>query len=271
MTSVTEDAPAKVNLALHVTGQRADGYHLIDSLVVFLDIGDRVTLSPGSGFAVTGPFAPDVPTDGDNLCLRALDLAGLTGRVELEKNLPVASGLGGGSADAAAVLRAGGQVPSDPVRLGADLPVCLLSKPCRMGGIGEVLSAAPDMPVLHLVLVNPGVPVSTPAVYAALTRRDNSGLPPYGPDFMGWLAQTRNDLQPPAIAMTPVISDVLAALEGAGADLVRMSGSGATCFGLFRDAVAASDAAVTLGAVHPDWWVKAARTIQGLPSATRRD
>lgn len=267
-----EPAPAKINLALHVTGRRADGYHLLDSLVVFTELGDRVTVAPGTpSLRITGPFADDLPFTGDNLCLRAARSVGADAAITLYKALPVASGIGGGSADAAAVLRALGRRPAAPEELGADVPVCLASVPARMRGLGEIVDPLPGIPALHLVLVNPRVPVSTPEVFRALHRRDNPGLPdpPEGADaalLVEWLKATGNDLQPPAIRVAPVIADALAALADAGAALARMSGSGATCFGIFPDAAAALRAAGSLAAARPGWWVADTRT---LPSPAR--
>lgn len=267
-----EPAPAKINLALHVTGRRADGYHLLDSLVVFTELGDRVSVSPGpSSLTVTGPFAGAVPGGEDNLCLRALRHVGAEAAVTLDKHLPPASGIGGGTADAAAVLRALDRTPDRLERLGADLPACLLSRPLRMEGVGERITPL-DLPGLHLVLVNPRVETPTPAVFAALERRDNLPLPepPLRPDAAAlakWLSATRNDLQPPALGLRPVIADCLAALAAEDAQLARMSGSGATCFGIFADAPAAEAAARAIGAANPGWWVRATRTIAGLPSA----
>lgn len=260
-----EPAPAKLNLALHVTGRRGDGYHLLDSLVVFARAGDQVRLAPGPlSLRIEGPFAGGLAADDDNLCLRAARLVGGQAAITLTKNLPVASGIGGGSADAAAVLRAfarrGHPLPADPQLLGADVPVCLASVPARMSGIGERVAPLPAMPPLPLVLVNPGVAIPTPQVFAALASRDNPPLPPL-PAFadagalVGWLARTRNDLQPPAMALAPVIGQVLAALSGQGARLARMSGSGATCFGIFADARAAETAAAALW--RQGWWAVA--------------
>lgn len=270
MTRV-EPAPAKINLALHVTGRRADGYHLLDSLVVFTELGDRVTVAPGpASLTVTGPFAAAVPGGKDNLCLRALRHAGAEARITLDKQLPPASGIGGGTADAAAVLRALGIAPARPETLGADLPACLLSRPLRMGGVGERITPV-ALPDLHLVLVNPRVETPTPAVFAALDRRNNAPLPDL-PAFAdaaaltGWLAAARNDLQPPALTLRPVIAGCLAALDAAGARLARMSGSGATCFGIFDTADAAAAAANEIAAASPGWWVRATVTIPGLPS-----
>ncbi|MGD9861924.1 MAG: 4-(cytidine 5'-diphospho)-2-C-methyl-D-erythritol kinase [Pseudodonghicola sp.] len=260
-------APAKINLTLHVTGQRADGYHLLDSLVVFAGIGDRLRLAPAPemSLAVTGRFAAGVPADPRNLVWRAAELAGVRLRITLEKSLPHGAGIGGGSSDAAAVLRTFGGA-GRAAELGADVPVCLSSAPQRMRGIGEDLVAVPGVPELSLVLVNPGVHVPTPAVFRALARKDNPGmgeLPRWTGQsgFLSWLAAQRNDLEAPAIASAPAIRDALAALGGAGGcELVRMSGSGATCFGVFDSDPAAQAAAARIAAARPDWWVQATRT-----------
>ncbi len=274
----TEDfAPAKINLALHVTGRRADGYHLLDSLVVFADAGDRVSVRPATGLSLrlTGPFAPALDPEPDNLVLRAARFLGITdAAITLEKNLPVASGIGGGSADAAATLRAlsrltGRALPDAPqtAALGADVPVCLHPRPRRMSGIGEVLADVPPLPPAWLVLANPGVAVSTPAIFRALVRRDGIGLPPLGPwadaDALArGLSAMRNDLEAPATALQPVIGTVLAELAvQKGCLLSRMSGSGATCFGLFGRPEQADAAAGDLFARHPDWWIRAARIL----------
>ena len=261
---IAEFAPAKLNLALHVTGRRDDGYHLLDSLVCFADAGDRVTLHPGApAMEVSGPFGAGLGGP-DDLCLRALRLAGARARVALEKNLPVASGIGGGSADAAAVLRAlaraGVPLPADTQRLGADVPVCVAGRPTRMRGVGEVLDPVAPLPPLHLVLVNPGVALSTPQVFAGLARTDGTPLPPLpamadARAVIDWCRAARNDLEPAAIALRPVIADVLAALTAAGAGFARMSGSGATCFGIFATPAQAADAADRLG--RGGWWARA--------------
>ncbi|MBM3604916.1 MAG: 4-(cytidine 5'-diphospho)-2-C-methyl-D-erythritol kinase [Alphaproteobacteria bacterium] len=262
---MSEAAPAKLNLALHVTGRRDDGYHLLDSLVCFAAVGDRIDLMPGPlSLSVTGPFANDLAADADNLCLRAARLSGGQASIRLHKALPVASGIGGGSADAAAVLRAfarqGHPLPDRPERLGADVPVCLASVPARMQGVGEVVTPLPPLPPLHLVLANPRVAVATPAVFAGLQRRDNPPLPPI-PAFadagalMRWLAETRNDLEEPAIATAPIIAAVLEALRHSGAGFARMSGSGATCFGIFATPAAARAAAAALS--RSGWWTAA--------------
>ncbi|MCZ0962794.1 4-(cytidine 5'-diphospho)-2-C-methyl-D-erythritol kinase [Paracoccus benzoatiresistens] len=262
MPAVIEAAPAKLNLALHVTGRRADGYHLLDSLVGFAGAGDVVTLKPGPlSLRIEGPFAPGLSAEDDNLCLRAARLAGGRAAITLTKNLPVASGIGGGSADAAAVLRGlarmGHALPGNPELLGADVPVCLSSGPARMQGVGEVVTPLPPLPAIPLVLVNPGVAVSTPRVFAAMERRDNPGLPPIPrfdglADLANWLGQTRNDLEPAALSIAPVIGQVLEALRANGAAFARMSGSGATCFGLFDRADHARIAANVLK--QHGWW-----------------
>ena len=275
--AVREAAPAKVNLHLHVVGKRADGYHLLDSLAVFAGTGDEVRAEAADDLSLTldGPFAAGLAAEQDNLVLRAArslaDWAGIAprARLALTKNLPVASGIGGGSADAAAALRAlvrlwGLTPPADALaalaaRLGADVPVCLASHPARMGGIGEILTAAPRLPVCGLALVNPGVAVSTPEVFRA--RRGGFSAPADLPDawpdaaaMAGDLVRLGNDLQAPAVALRPAIADALAAMAAApGCRLARMSGSGATCFGLFDDDAAAASAAAG-GLARPGWW-----------------
>lgn len=259
---MNEAAPAKLNLSLHVTGRRPDGYHLLDSLVAFATVGDVVSLADGPlSLTIDGPFAAGLPVADDNLCLRAARLAGGQAAIRLTKNLPVASGIGGGSADAAAVLRAfarqGLPMPDAPERLGADVTACLAGYPARMRGTGEVLDTVPAIPPLPLVLVNPGVAVPTPAVFAALNHRNNPPMP--DPDWqdagglIAFLSHCRNDLEPPARRLFPVIGDVLAALTASGARLARMSGSGATCFGIFDSTDQAAQAADAL--VRPGWWV----------------
>lgn len=271
---VAEDAPAKLNLALHVTGRRGDGYHLLDSLVAFAGAGDRVVLHPGPlSLQIGGPFSGALTVDDDNLCLRAARLAGGAARITLTKNLPVASGIGGGSADAAAVLRGmarmGHALPDAPERLGADVPVCIASAPARMQGIGEIVTPLPPLPTVPLVLVNPGVAVATPQVFAAMECRDNPPLPPI-PRFADlaalivWLSVTRNDLQAPAQRIAPVIGTVLKALTATGAAFARMSGSGATCFGLYPTAQAAQIAANALK--QHGWWAVASELAPPLVS-----
>lgn len=267
-------AAAKINLTLHVTGRRADGYHLLDSLVAFAGVGDRVTAAPASmlQLQVTGPAAAGLDGD-DNLVLRAARAfaAGQGAALTLDKHLPVASGIGGGSADAAATLRVLATLWRQPLpsaaqvlALGADVPVCLAGEVCRMRGIGEVLQPVPPLPPVWAVLANPSVAVATPAIFAALHRRDNPPMPDRIPGFADakaladWLAGQRNDLQVPAVALAPGIAAVLAGLAALpGALLARMSGSGATCFALFADPQAAATAAQLMRNCQPAWWIAA--------------
>lgn len=282
MPPVAEFAPAKINLCLHVVGRRADGYHLLDSLVVFADVGDRVTVAPGAGLTLTldGPEAPALADDPDNLVLRAArvmraDAVALT----LWKGLPVASGIGGGSADAAATLRALARFTGQPLpdaravlALGADVPVCLSGRPVRMQGVGEDLHPLPPLPPLWMVLVNPRVGVATPQVFAALERRDHPPVPAL-PDtalrsakgLAEWLAgMTRNDLAAPARQVAPILASVQEALAATpGCRLARMSGSGGTHFGLFDDKPAAQAAAEHLSRLYPGWWVAPAVVLPG--------
>ncbi|QYZ68989.1 4-(cytidine 5'-diphospho)-2-C-methyl-D-erythritol kinase [Neotabrizicola shimadae] len=273
---VTEFAPAKINLALHVTGRRADGYHLLDSLVVFVGTGDRVTAAPSEDLTLTltGPRSTSLAADDDNLVLRAARAMGSGGAaLVLEKHLPVASGIGGGSAGAAAPPRALSRLRGQPLppaaavlALGADVPVCLAGQPARMSGIGETLAPLDHpLPEAWLVLANPGVAVSTPAIFAALARRDNAPLPRDLPrlrtaaDLSAFLRMARNDLEAPAAQLVPVISVARSALSAQpGCLMSRMSGSGATCFGLFPDALTAAAAARALRSARPDWWIEAA-------------
>lgn len=269
-----ELASAKVNLCLHVTGRRADGYHLLDSLVVFAGVGDRVSALPDNGLSLrlTGPEAAALGAETDNLVLRAARLMGAKDlALVLDKQLPVASGIGGGSADAAATLRLlaqrTGQPLPDPdavLRLGADVPVCLEGRPMRMRGVGEDLSPLPPLPSFWLVLVNPRLPVPTPQVFAALTRRDNAPIPDIPAVALGsaaaladWLARkTRNDLVDAARQVSPVLKHVQEVLDRTpGCLLARMSGSGGTHFGLSASESAAKTAASHLRAAHPEWWV----------------
>ncbi|MBS0640089.1 MAG: 4-(cytidine 5'-diphospho)-2-C-methyl-D-erythritol kinase [Proteobacteria bacterium] len=278
MPGLSEFAPAKINLYLHVVGRRADGYHLLDSLAVFASIGDRLSAEPDASLLLTlaGPFAAGLTAEADNLVLRAARALAVElgvaprGRVTLEKHLPVASGIGGGSADAAAALRllarlwgfapGAERMAALASGLGADVPVCVVCRPARMQGIGEVLTSVPALPPFGMVLVNPGIAVATPAVFKARTGNFSppAALPAYGwadaQTLADWLRGTRNDLEPPARSLAPIIGDVLDALA---ADprclLARMSGSGATCFGLYETAALAEAAAKALA--RPGWWV----------------
>jgi len=289
------DAPAKINLALHVTGRRADGYHLLESVVVFAELGDRVSvqLADVDAFHLEGTEAAALSTEAasSNLVIRARDAlreaARLSGvelppvEIRLDKHLPVASGIGGGSADAAAALKAlcslWGYDPGSAtlsriaLDLGADVPMCMDGKPLIARGIGEALSPLGLGFTLDMVIVNPRIGVSTPAVFSVLERRDNPPLPsPEGladrDRFLEWLATTRNDLQPPAQCMVPEISECLSALHSSGAHFVRMSGSGASCFGVFATTEAAQAAAKILQHDRPGWFVAATQTLGGVPS-----
>ncbi|MBI1208088.1 MAG: 4-(cytidine 5'-diphospho)-2-C-methyl-D-erythritol kinase [Azospirillum sp.] len=283
--AVHEAAPAKVNLYLHVLGRRANGYHELDSLVMFAEAGDHLTIAPAAQLSLRlrGRFAPALaaePPDG-NLVMRAAQALALAlGRaptlaITLTKALPVASGIGGGSADAAACLRGLARLWSLPpdhptlaavaAGLGADLPVCLAGRPAFFGGIGEVLDPTPPLPDCPAVLVNPGLPLPTPAVFKA--RQGGFSQParfdaaPAGPHALAeLLAQRHNDLTAPAIHLAPLIAEVLEALSAtSGCLLARLSGSGATCFGLYPDAAAAATAAAAIAAGQPAWWVAATR------------
>ena len=281
-TSASLAAPAKINLTLHIVGQRDDGYHLLDSLVAFTKSGDdiRLQLAPHRDaddhqLSITGPFGDDIETGADNLVFKAARLFGTdlpALDIHLTKNLPVASGIGGGSADAAATLKAISKLlrlpqPSEKqiVSLGADVPVCMNSHTVRMGGIGEELSAIPALPHLYIVLANPRIGVSTPDIFKTLENKNNAPLSAFpstgwetSADFIEWLKHGRNDLQATAIKLCPTIETCLNAIADLkGVVLHRMSGSGATCFGLFSNESDAHAAADTLKAEHPDWWVMA--------------
>jgi 4-diphosphocytidyl-2-C-methyl-D-erythritol kinase len=282
---LVENAPAKVNLTLRVLRRRDDGYHELESLVVFADFGDRLRLSPGGELALTvsGPSAAQAGEGDDNLVLKAARALAahrpgtVLGAFDLDKTLPVAAGLGGGSADAAAALRLLAQangVANDDPRLyaaaratGADVPVCLDPRPRIMRGIGEVLSAPLSLPPLPAVLVNPGVALATKAVFAGWTPAAAHGIAADldtvakltdGDALLQFLDTQSNDLEAPAVALKPVVAEVLTALRGLrGCKLARMSGSGATCFGLFTATAAAGEASEILRNKYPHWWVRA--------------
>jgi 4-diphosphocytidyl-2-C-methyl-D-erythritol kinase len=284
-TRLVENAPAKVNLTLRVLSRRADGYHELESLVVFASCRDRLTLVPGGELAldVSGPRATHAGDTADNLVLKAARglkalVPGLTlGAFQLEKSLPVAAGLGGGSADAAAALRLlarANDLELDDPRLyeaaratGADVPVCLDPRPRLMRGIGEKLSAPLNLPQLHAVLVNPGVALATKLVFAGwtpssepVTAVDLAALPRAMSfdEFLPLVVAQPNDLEGAAVRLAPVVADVLAGLAAfPGCRLARMSGSGATCFGLFASATAAQNVAEELIKKYPQWWMSA--------------
>lgn len=281
-------APAKVNLALHVVGRRPDGYHRLESLIAFAgdacDVLDVAATPEGADrLVMAGPFGPGLPTDADNILHRTIAVArqvladaGLRLpplSVTLDKRLPVAAGIGGGSADAAALLRMiGDAVPTvrdalvaEATTLGADVPMCIAGRAARVSGIGEEIEPLAHLPALHMLLVNPGVPVSTPAVFAALEQRDNAPLPPVpaegfatAAELVAWLHITRNDLAAPAEGLAPQIVAVRDALAGEGALIARMSGSGATVYGLFEDEARLARARDRIAASHPEWWLSGA-------------
>jgi 4-diphosphocytidyl-2-C-methyl-D-erythritol kinase len=284
-------APAKLNLFLHVGETRPDNYHAVESLVVFAEVGDRMEFFPADDLSLktTGPFARYLPGTGDNLVLkaaRALKQAipdGFNGgaAITLEKNLPVAAGIGGGSADAAACLRSlnvlwdlrcGEEMLMQiAAALGSDVPACVLSRPCWMEGRGEHVTRTSALPPLALVLVNPGVMVPTASVFAELNARAGLGRMEPPPDtieslwdVVAYLDDSENDLEAPACRLQPAIADALVALDiEPGCVLAQMSGSGATCFGLFDGRHLALGAAERIAHEHPDWWVRATR-IAGL-------
>ncbi|HVV26699.1 MAG TPA: 4-(cytidine 5'-diphospho)-2-C-methyl-D-erythritol kinase [Rhizomicrobium sp.] len=270
-----ESAPAKINLFLHVGDRRADGFHPLQSLAVFTAMGDELAIEPAPtlSLAIDGPFSAALDGEGDNLVLRAARALGHGGAaIRLTKNLPVASGIGGGSADAAAVLRGLRRlwdVAADDAamhgiaaELGSDIPVCLKSVATFMEGRGEILRPVEAFPRLPLLLVNPGVAVPTKEVFAALQERSGADMAlPRGrftdtADLLRFLETTRNDLEAPARKIQPAIGLALNALAALpGALFTRMSGSGATCFGLFADDACCQRAADLLAQAHPAWWI----------------
>ncbi len=264
---IFEHAPAKINLALHVLGRRADGYHELDSRVAFVDVGDDIVISTShrNSLRVDGIFADDVPLGDDNIIWKAwralnelFPLPYVT--VGLTKNLPVASGIGGGSADGAAMLRgllrligqtlSQAQVTAFARSLGADVPVCFYSKACRMTGIGETISILTDKLPTALVLANPGLGCSTPQIFQAMNLQ-------LGENYVQGSELWRNDLTQAALRVQPIIGDVLGALHNENIGSVRMSGSGATCFAEAETFFVAEQAAARLADIHPSWWVKA--------------
>ena len=290
MSALSEDGRAKVNLTLRVVGRRVDGYHDLESVVAFADCADRLTLTPGSELSLktTGPLAQDCGDTTDNLVLKAAQLLSermpdlKVGSFTLEKVLPVAAGIGGGSADAAAALRLLARLNElelDDPRLtevalltGADVPVCLASRACDMTGVGETLMPL-SLPKMPCVMVNPRVPVATKDVFKALGLRNGELLvgvtdvlrapawPEHGASVEDWvevLAANSNDLEAPATRIQPVIGEVLSALSATnGAWLARMSGSGATCFAIYENTAEAQRASQKIQLDHPQWWVHA--------------
>lgn len=283
MSAIARLAPAKVNLFLHVGPLEADGYHPLTSLVVFADVGDHLTVEPAErlSLAVTGPFAGALADGGDNLVLRAVRALGAAAgigdpglAITLDKQLPVAAGLGGGSSDAGAALKLARDrlaLPFDDealaeiaAGLGADGPMCLHACAAWAEGRGDVLSFERELPLLPALLVNPGVPSSTGAVYRAFDAEGSGGADRPAPpaawnavSVIDWLAVQRNDLQAPAVTLAPAIGEALAATAALpGLRLTRMSGSGATVFALFDTIAAARVAGGTLTALYPNWWVR---------------
>lgn len=281
--SVTDFAAAKINLWLHVTGRRDDGYHLLDSLIAFAGVGDSLAFSDSGDLAldIDGPFSGGLGSGGDNLVLKAAWLlaaeAGISpaARITLTKNLPVASGIGGGSADAAAALRGLSRlwklsVPAEDLarialRLGADVPMCLSGRAAMAGGIGEELAPVPALAPAWLVLVNPRFALSTPEVFrnrqGDFTVIERPDLPSLATieGLVSVLGARRNDLEAPAVRLAPVIGDVLAELRASpGARFAAMSGSGATCFALYASRADAEASAMALAEAEPGWWVAAA-------------
>lgn len=286
MTGITVTAPAKLNLYLHILGRRPDGYHLLESLVVFTSLVDRLRIEPAASLSlrVEGPFAADMGTHEQNLVQHAARaLQAHTGtqhgaRITLHKQIPVGAGLGGGSADAAAALRglndlwqlglSDAALQALALPLGADVPMCLAARPVIACGIGEQLERAPALPVLHAVLVYPRRVLHSAAVYGAYRHEGARPSPalPHTTDTPAWMAAlgaTRNDLQQAAIRLAPEVAEVLLALETVqpSPPVVRMSGSGACCFALYADANDAARASATLATHYPSWWVQAVRVI----------
>ncbi|WP_370462156.1 4-(cytidine 5'-diphospho)-2-C-methyl-D-erythritol kinase [Phyllobacterium sp. SYP-B3895] len=279
--TITLTAPAKINLALHVTGRRSDGYHLLDSLVVFAGFGDRISVKRAAldDFAISGPYGHALPDDASNLVLKARDALraafpdqATPVAIHLEKHLPVASGIGGGSTDAAAALSALSSLwaldvgidalASIGLPLGADIPMCLHGQPLIARGVGDEIEPMTTFPRLPLLLANCGASISTPQVFAALDKRDNPPLPALRAmqsldDVCDYLKATHNHLFQATRALTPGIDDTIAALERTSPRLVRMSGSGATCFGIYDSDSDAEVAAAKLRRDHPDWFVVA--------------
>lgn len=276
-------APAKINLFLHVGDKRADGFHALQSLVAFTDAGDELGFAADEtlSLAIDGPFGTGLSAGDDNLILRAAKaLPKVKGaRISLTKNLPVASGIGGGSTDCAATLRGlnalwdlGLDVPvlqEIGATLGSDVPVCITCRPQWMEGRGEIVTELPALPDLAMVLVNPGVGVPTGKVFGALKERRGVGLPlppkfESAEDLVAYLKDTSNDLEAPARVIAPVIGEVLDFIAAEGALLSRMSGSGATCFGLFQNGTDAARAAAAIRNAHPEWWAIPTRLFAGI-------
>ncbi|OUR77756.1 4-(cytidine 5'-diphospho)-2-C-methyl-D-erythritol kinase [Alphaproteobacteria bacterium 46_93_T64] len=286
--SLSKLARPKINLFLHITGKRADGYHLLESLVCFPEGGDKIRVQSEDQIivSVSGPFANMLGPSQDNLVVLAAKLLqeqqniNMGAHIYLEKNLPVASGIGGGSSNAAICLQllcelwkvtpSNEELKSIGEQIGADVPVCLYGRSALMKGIGEIIEPVSSLPDLYILLVNPLISVSTPSVFKTLNwdNKRNMFLP-FGfstdvDEFLGELENCTNDLQTPAISLVPEISSVLSAIDAQeGCRLSRMSGSGATCFGLFKTRELAERARVAILESHPDWWGVASRMNTG--------
>lgn len=286
--TISRLAPVKINLALHVTGQRANGYHELEMIVAFGDFGDHISVTHAQNdhFTVSGYYGSYIPLNSDNLVLKARDLLRAHNRdiatpvhIHLEKKLPIAAGIGGGSTDAAATLTALNELwqlnlPQDQIlelglQLGADVPMCLHSQqngtPLMVHGIGEKLTPLKNFPSLHILLINDGTALATPVIFKSLTKRDNPSLtaPPAlqtTADICSYLRNNRNDLFQTAQTLAPQLQSHLNALAGLGADFVQMSGSGATCFGIFASPQQMHKAKETIRQLHPDWFVVSTQT-----------
>lgn len=286
--TISRLAPVKINLALHVTGQRANGYHELEMIVAFGDFGDHISVTPAlhDDFTVSGYYAPFIPLNNDNLVLKARDLLRMQNpsictpvHIHLEKKLPIAAGIGGGSTDAAAALTALNELwqlnlPYETLlelglQLGADVPMCLHSQqngaPLLVRGIGEDLSPLVEFPTLHILLINDGTALATPTIFKALHKRDNPSL--IAPDAFqsidevcAYLHETRNDLFKPAETLAPQLQSHLHELAASGADFVQMSGSGATCFAIFSTRENMLQAKQQIRQAHPDWFVVTTQT-----------
>lgn len=275
----TLSAPAKVNLYLHVTGKREDGYHLLESMMCFADICDEVTVTPSDKITITadGEFASLVPTDSSNIAYKAAEklqpFCGNKGAdIHITKNLPVGAGIGGGSADAAAVLHllneiwevklSDNRLAEIGLSLGADVPICLNRKAALVSGIGENICNIATMPEIYIVLVNPKQHVATPQIFKMGFEKFtnygvNDNFPKEASSVLEYLARQHNDLMPNAVKILPVIGDILAIIKNtSGCVFSRMSGSGATCFGIFENRHDSQNASDLIKKLHPNWWVK---------------
>ena len=285
MTKIILNAPAKINLYLHITGKKPNGYHLLDSLVVFSDIGDVITIKASSQFSLTcdGPFAQYLPKNSDdNLIYKTVKVMAdhlnqpPNVTINLTKNLPIAAGIGGGSSDAAAVLKGLAEIwdISDTemlnnigLHLGADIPACLFKQPCFMRGIGDEITPADNIPSMPLILINPNIPLSTPDVFQNRSAPLTNPVTFDSAHFIDALSKTTNDLQHSACQLVPETQHVLNSLKKQkGCILSRMSGSGATCFALFDTSKDAKDAALELKSQHPSWWVEFGKTYSSPPA-----